>query len=600
MDRKKIRKLLPEKPPEGLIDWAKRNLASELGGDYLVYESEFVPVLPTLEDMMEYNSLKPKKVRAARCTCTVCGESIVTQWISGGGIRIIEGDDGSIYETDPDGDISYDGTMIECISGDRITCPSCFHDVELIRSSHLRGGRTKMILVVAVQTIGAYTALIYWMVRKHFDVYGAWVDAYPRDAYVLSERGALIRYSHTTYGGYTKEIETYQWELASKCTDTLEKTYHDWGSICNRKKGGVLYPVIPDLTGTTGEKTGLAAFCKHGDENLFSYLKVWKKLPAIENLLNTGWGRVVCDLVDRYRRGYDVMTEAKKGINVEARKPNEMLQMSKADFRELSRKKADWDLECQELFVSVRLSGMVSGAVDFCDKMKSFGVSGIRTVCDLNRLYGDATFDRVQRYLDKQHLRYSEVGLLLDTRRIARELDRDRELTHEERWPRDLVAAHDRLSELQIRRRKEKERTRYQAGFDAVLKKYEALQWTDGDLCVVLPKCEEDLIQEGKVLRHCVGGYGKTHAGGKSLIFFIRHHRRPERSYYTLNISMTGDAPREIQLHGYGNERHGKNKEHTHRIPQKVRAFCDRWEKEILMPWYEAQKKTGEKERKTA
>ena len=52
-------------------------------------------------------------------------------------------------------------------------------------------------------------------------------------------------------------------------------------------------------------------------------------------------------------------------------------------------------------------------------------------------------------------------------------------------------------------------------------------------------------------------------------------------------ISSNNDGkPREVQLHGYGNERHGVNKEHSHKIPQKVRSFVDRWEKEILMPWW--------------
>lgn len=109
---------------------------------------------------------------------------------------------------------------------------------------------------------------------------------------------------------------------------------------------------------------------------------------------------------------------------------------------------------------------------------------------------------------------------------------------------------------------------------------------TDGELCIRLPRSNGDLIREGRVLCHCVGGYGNRHSEGKDLIFFVRHYRRPERSYYTLNISM-GLIPKEIQLHGYRNEAHidksGSYK--RHRIPKKVRAFCNRWEKEILMPY---------------
>lgn len=44
-------------------------------------------------------------------------------------------------------------------------------------------------------------------------------------------------------------------------------------------------------------------------------------------------------------------------------------------------------------------------------------------------------------------------------------------------------------------------------------------------------------MQEGATLKHCVGGYAKSHASGR-IILFIRHERRPERSWYTLNVDL--------------------------------------------------------------
>ena len=77
-------------------------------------------------------------------------------------------------------------------------------------------------------------------------------------------------------------------------------------------------------------------------------------------------------------------------------------------------------------------------------------------------------------------------------------------------------------------------------------------------------------------------------------MFFVRHRRRPERSYYTLQIDMNGTIPKELQLHGYGNERHGDHKQYAHKIPRKVREFCDRWEREVLTPWFAAQRAGAE------
>ena len=175
------------------------------------------------------------------------------------------------------------------------------------------------------------------------------------------------------------------------------------------------------------------------------------------------------------------------------------------------------------------------------------------------------------------------MQLLIDYRKMMR----DAEMAEDEEtlWPRDLIVAHERITQFWAGRTK----VSYQMGFTSTFIKYRDLEWTDGDLCVVLPRVEEDLIEEGKILRHCVGTYGRRHCSGEP-VFFIRHHRRPERSYYTLQINMTGTIPREIQLHGYGNERHGDHKQFKHTIPQKVRDFCDRWERDVLTPWFADQK----------
>ena len=204
--------------------------------------------------------------------------------------------------------------------------------------------------------------------------------------------------------------------------------------------------------------------------------------------------------------------------------------------------------------------------------------------------YG-GSFAKYEGYFQKQEIPIRELQLLADTRRFAQELHPRQKLTEEELWPRQLRETHDRLSAARVLQLDEGKFQRIQAGFDAVLEKYGELQWTDGELEILLPKSNQELVREGQVLRHCVGTYGESHAKGEKIILFVRHHRRPERCYYTLNISFAGDRPREVQLHGYGNEHDGPQKQYAHKIPAKVRAFVDRWEQEILIPWFVSQKK---------
>ena len=47
---------------------------------------------------------------------------------------------------------------------------------------------------------------------------------------------------------------------------------------------------------------------------------------------------------------------------------------------------------------------------------------------------------------------------------------------------------------------------------------------------------EEQLINEGEKLDHCVATYADSHAEGKTAIFFIRHIEAPDTPFYTLEL----------------------------------------------------------------
>ena len=85
-----------------------------------------------------------------------------------------------------------------------------------------------------------------------------------------------------------------------------------------------------------------------------------------------------------------------------------------------------------------------------------------------------------------------------------------------------------------------------------------------------------------------------------------RRGNRPERSWLTLDINMSGSRPTEAALHGWYNEGTPQEpgdpwKRPKRKIPQRGREFVDRWKKEILEPWWEATHsagKTGEIKKK--
>ena len=186
MEREWMRHRLPEKPPDGLVAWTKKHYREELGEEYLVFRSVRVPVSPPLEEIMATNSLKPRYEWAAECTCSACHETFITQKITHhDGIRLAVGEDSMPYTLDPGeplwrGDYTNHLMVEDAFAGEKLVCPMCLSEVELLHSRSLRGGRTKRIMVQAVQNVEGYTAVIYWMVYRHISEEGFdYTDAEP-------------------------------------------------------------------------------------------------------------------------------------------------------------------------------------------------------------------------------------------------------------------------------------------------------------------------------------------------------------------------------------------------------------------------------------
>ena len=610
MDREWMRGILPETPPTGYQNWILRVGANELDMDFMLYSAERVKVYPELKDIMYPQDFEPiKTIWQTRCTCTVCGEDFVTRHIKNG-FTMFSGPDGHLYPVDPVTDepdmsddienFEYDSQYVELSNDDMMECPICCATVAVLHRSKLRGGRTRQTLGCAVQNIASYTAVIFWLTAKRIDPEGCFtVETYPRDAYVIGEKGGLTRYRHTggAAGSFTPEYRLAEWTVAQSASrDSASIPYHNWTSINNCMVGCRVWNRVPDLEGCTGEKTGLAEYIRQGGEYPVTYLKVWRQHRSVENLVKAGWGELVEHNITKYVEcdARALSTEI-AGIDFTKKKPHEMLRMTKSDFRAITQK-AVWWPDKFERWVEYKSIGGSCSALEFDKYFGKFEVDGTDALMDLLRVDDKADFQKVSEYLVKQNISPLNTRILVDAIEMAEALHPERELTAEERWPKHLMAVHDRLDQMIQSEKDQKKNRKLDAGFRAVVEAYGCLEWNDGDLRILLPRSNAELVREGNVLRHCVGGYGKRHCEGR-LIFFVRKYRRPERSYYTLNIDMTRGQPEEIQLHGYGNEHHGKNKEYTHKIPQKVRDFVDRWKKEVLMPWWLMQIQNDKKER---
>lgn len=594
MTEKEICGLLPEEPPEGLMAWAMERYGElELGTNLVIANCERRTTPASMEEIMEGNYFTDGKKRwVAVCRCPECGEEFETSKVPGeDAIRMTEGPDGTMYccQGYNEADVYMDWGDIKIKEHEPVICPICGERNTLVFGKNIRGGRTKRIQIAAFCRAGTYGGICYWLVEHEIGQYGSIeYRAMPRDAFLLTETGSILHFSHRNQGYMGFDTPAKHWKKSETCIDAWNKTYSDWMSINNRKMGCDIYPAGIDTEGTTAEKTGLREFLEAGGWPPILYLKLWQKVKGVENLVKTGNAGLVKDIVKTaYRFSADVKTEAEKHLDVNKVKPYEMLGLTRQEYRSLREK--DMDITAEIMGQWRRYRELKKDFASFLTDRGKFGEMLDLTVKMAIR---DGTSpERMERYMIKQGVRLCDMRILDDTRTFQMKLTGRQKLTEEELWPRNLQRTHDALAE-QVAVLEEKEKGKqFQEGFSKVYERYQSLEWTDGNLCIVLPKSAADLMREGRVLRHCVGGYSRAHISGKDTIFFVRHYRRPERPYYTLDINLTG-RPREVQLHGYGNERHGKNKQYRHSIPKEVRIFCDRWKNEVLMPFYLNNQKT--------
>lgn len=77
------------------------------------------------------------------------------------------------------------------------------------------------------------------------------------------------------------------------------------------------------------------------------------------------------------------------------------------------------------------------------------------------------------------------------------------------------------------------------------------MNYEDDEFIIRLPHTLAEIVNEGSVLHHCVGGYTTNHAQGSCTIMFLRRKSDPDTSFYTIEVSSSNTIS---QIHGRYNK----------------------------------------------
>lgn len=193
----------------------------------------------------------------------------------------------------------------------------------------------------------------------------------------------------------------------------------------------------------------------------------------------------------------------------------------------------------------------------------------IETVNVIYKMRGLAKPEKLSKYLKKQSETNTIRSLNTTTGDYSDYINECKKLELDLKdkailFPRNLTEAHARTSaQIHVLANKEEaEEIKKRA------KKMKKLNYSDKNLIVRVAESAEEIILEGKIQGHCVGGYVGRVARGDTSIFLIRELMDPDKPLYTLELK----KGKLVQCRGYKNCN----------MTDEVKIFVDKWIEEVV------------------
>lgn len=520
---------LPRQPSEGALAWCIR---TKFKTEYAIYR-----------DTYYRDPLTGMKENGVSVTCSACGGSWIAEKIRGA-------DCGKGLAP-----FGFINGVMQIGPEDKLQCPQCGTE---LRAKHIgqlsMGGIDDNVYFCEPWQLGSKFVLLGWRCERNIGkdaqkVYRMW----PYEAYVFEER-KTVRLT-----GYQKCMTAMRyfdkWRQLKRCDDK-------WG-----RTGPADWLREPEIAGTDVGNSALPLYLKAAGNNArpVNYLRLWQRHKNIENLVVQGCGKMIAETINRdsddyYSKGLPGLS----WIEWKEKRPAKMLGLDKREFAFCVREK--WTQDDLAKYKMVRALEPVKLPEDW-NLLKKLQIYNLNKLCSekallpaaaggksMQLLRGRMTVMRCLRYLERQK---SDITTLLDYWNMARRAGLDLRDEHVQ-LPKSLKREHERLVEAERIARNEEEKRRKQAeiekrrpAFEKAVAPLEAWSWEDGGICIRPVHTEQELIDEGSVLHHCVGGYGQNVAKGESCIFFIRRAETPDKPWFTLQVEIA--ELKEIQNHGLRN-----------------------------------------------
>lgn len=528
---------------DGMLSQEEEESIRSLFPQYLFFRNEY-------GDDSGYDSRGPVRI----CTCTACRETFE-------GVRA-----------------NYARGKIH---NEQVTCPHCGKQLEgkavakysyqmkslerWIKTAVARPGENGALLIEAGQAVRRFS----------WDDLTGTIEWYPKARYYFA-RGKAQMWKMRWERDYSAWVTEYTWGAEKTITDPFPPNLMGMAMYEGDYSIIGLEEALPE---TDSRYCQILDFYHYNYgarlENLdtarwmVKYLGWYALQPQIEMAVKLDLMEIVADLVQEGRKNHQF-------INWNAQRPNEFLRMSKQDARYFL--SAKMDLNDLKNWKTIGKGLTMDRYLSLVEQ--SGNVENLRRIAACAEMAG-AGLERAVRYVTGNmpqcgHGGYTIGNIIqhwMDYLTMAQKLNYD--MTEETvTMPKDLKQRHDAAAAIIRHQGSEEERKKYKKRKRMLEKKYE---FSLGELCILVPQSTEEIVQEGKTLHHCVGGYADWHMRGKTTILFLRKRRKQGRSFLTIELKEERGQIGIWQIHGYKNE--GYTKAGKPAIPprERYRDFLDTW-----------------------
>lgn len=303
-------------------------------------------------------------------------------------------------------------------------------------------------------------------------------------------------------------------------------------------------PIMPEtyeeLKNTVFRYSGLKEYAAQAQEvNPIRYLQNYQKTPQIEILVKLGLSEIVKGI-----------NEGRTGIIVDAsaKRLDALLGIRRERIKKLIKEKGD---ACLLRVLQIEKSLDQHWTEEQVDHLRETGLDIAHIAFVLNYMTIQKLLNRIEKYAGCAY--ETNCGRAVANIRNTAIIYLDYLMMRERRGydlhntvyqqPRDLSAAHRQMvtetNREEVKKRLEETEERY----ENIKKRYRSLRkeycYEDATYLIRPARSAEEIVMEGRLLHHCVGGNGylSRHNEGKSYILMMRFRKEPETPYITVEIN---------------------------------------------------------------